>query len=181
FIKRGIGHAMSLPMAVLALFTLQINAPSGGQGHRTGLRGGGPLTTLIIPQHDEASLWQALWLNVINRSQFAYPEPDLTSAKVFPWLEPTKVSAKKGSEVRSKEVHPLHMYWAMPRRIRLIVEPSAGHCALTGAACTEMVTHYRTQNYGANYAGSWQHPLTPYKYDLKKPNQDNLSVKGQPG
>ena len=181
FIKRGIGHAMSLPMAVLALFTLQINAPSGGQGHRTGLRGGGPLTTLIIPQHDEASLWQALWLNVINRSQFAYPEPDLTSAAVFPWLEPTKVSAKKGSEVRSKEVHHLHMYWAMPRRIRLIVEASAGHCALTGAACTEMVTHYRTQNYGANYAGSWQHPLTPYKHDLKKSNQDNLSVKGQPG
>jgi hypothetical protein len=33
--------------AALALFSLQLNAPSGGKGYRTGLRGGGPLTTLI--------------------------------------------------------------------------------------------------------------------------------------
>ncbi len=52
FVKRGIGEVMSLPMAVLALFTLQINAPAGGQGHRTGLRGGGPLTTLVMPQNE---------------------------------------------------------------------------------------------------------------------------------
>ena len=32
-----------------ALFTLQINAPSGGRGVRTSLRGGGPITTLVVP------------------------------------------------------------------------------------------------------------------------------------
>lgn len=181
FVKRGIGETMSLSMAVMALFTLQINAPSGGQGHRTGLRGGGPLTTLIMPQHEEASLWQKVWLNVINRQEWDYTEPDLHSAELFPWLGETRVSSNKGSETYAKDVHPLHMYWAMPRRVKLLVEKRTGYCALTGEESSLLVTQYKTQNYGANYAGSWSHPLTPYKRDLKKPNQEDLSIKGQPG
>jgi CRISPR system Cascade subunit CasA len=181
FIKRGIGEAMSLPMAMMALFTLQINAPSGGQGHRTGLRGGGPLTTLVMPQNKDANLWQKLWLNVMDREQWQYDEPDLTRAAVFPWLDKTRESKAKGSETYQKDVHPLHMYWAMPRRIRLIVEEQSGHCELTGTECESIVTQYITQNYGTNYSGTWSHPLTPYKRDLKKPEQEDLSIKGQPG
>lgn len=179
FVKRGIGEAMSLPMAVLALFTLQINAPSGGQGHRTGLRGGGPLTTIVMPQQERIPLWQKLWLNITPRGE-SYPEPDFDSDTLFPWLGKTRVSAKKGSETYQKDVHPLHMFWAMPRRIRLIVEDVAGECSLTGKSCSQIVKLYKTQNYGTNYAGSWLHPLTPYKNDLKK-KQEYLSVKGQPG
>ena len=180
FVKRGVGEAMSLPMAVLALFTLQINAPSGGQGHRTGLRGGGPLTTLVMPQQESAALWQKLWLNITPKSD-SYSEPDFDSDTLFPWLGKTRVSAKKGSEVYQKDVHPLHMFWAMPRRIRLIVEDVAGECKMTGKPCSQIVKLYKTQNYGANYAGSWQHPLTPFKRDLKKTDQEDLSIKGQPG
>lgn len=47
FIKRDQIKALCPACAAIALFTLQINAPSGGSGHRTGIRGGGPLTTLI--------------------------------------------------------------------------------------------------------------------------------------
>ena len=180
FVKRGVGEAMSLPMAVLALFSLQINAPSGGQGHRTGLRGGGPLTTLVMPQQESAALWQKLWLNITPKSD-SYSEPDFDSDTLFPWLGKTRVSAKKGSEVYQKDVHPLHMFWAMPRRIRLIVEDVAGECKMTGKPCSQIVKLYKTQNYGANYAGSWQHPLTPFKRDLKKTDQEDLSIKGQPG
>jgi CRISPR system Cascade subunit CasA len=180
FVKRGVGEAMSLPMAVLALFTLQINAPAGGQGNRTGLRGGGPLTTLVMPQQEIAPLWQKLWLNITPKDD-NYSEPDFDSDTLFPWLGKTRVSAKKGSEVYQKDVHPLHMFWAMPRRIRLIVEDVAGECKMTGKPCSQIVKLYKTQNYGANYAGSWTHPLTPYKRDLKKPDQEDLSIKGQPG
>ena len=180
FVKRGIGEAMSLPMAVLALFTLQINAPSGGQGHRTGLRGGGPLTTLVMPQLERTPLWQKLWLNITPKND-SESEPDFDSDTLFPWLGKTRVSAKKGNETYQKDVHPLHMFWAMPRRIRLIVEDVAGECSLTGKSCSQIVKLYKTQNYGANYAGSWSHPLTPYKRDLKKPDQEDLSIKGQPG
>lgn len=40
FIKRGTLNAVCPHCAAMALFTLQTNAPSGGQGHRTGMRGG---------------------------------------------------------------------------------------------------------------------------------------------
>ena len=112
FVKRGIGSVMSLEMAVLALFTLQINAPAGGAGYRVGLRGGGPLTTLLLPSADNTTLWQKLWLNVIDLDAWPYDEPDLHSGDVFPWLAPTKKSDQKGTEIYAPDVHPLHMYWA---------------------------------------------------------------------
>jgi CRISPR system Cascade subunit CasA len=181
FIKRGIGEVMSLEMAALALFTLQINAPAGGSGHRVGLRGGGPLTTLIVPSHLETSLWTKLWLNVIHREKWRYPDPDLTDGSVFPWLVETKSSDKKGSEIYLHDIHPLHMFWAMPRRIRLNIEDQNAVCKITGLETDKAVSGYRTQNYGGNYSGTWSHPLTPYKWDPKKPDEEHLSAKGQPG
>jgi len=132
FVKREHCEVMSLEMANISLFTLQINAPSGGQGHRTGLRGGGPITTLVMPQEREASLWHKLWLNVINRSHWNYPEPDLQGTDLFPWLGSTKISDKPGAEIYQSDVHALHMYWAMPRRIRLVVEDSERQCSISG-------------------------------------------------
>jgi len=181
FIKRGIGEVLSLEMAIIALFTLQTNAPAGGSGHRTGLRGGGPLTSLVLPQRAGATLWQKLWLNVINKDEWRYEEPDLHSELVFPWLAATKTSEKKGSDIYASNVHPLHMYWAMPRRIRLEINNSEAVCQITGQRVAQTVSMYRTQNYGGNYSGTWSHPLTPYKWNPKKTEEEHLSAKGQPG
>jgi len=181
FVKRNRVNAMSWNMANLALFTLQINAPAGGQGIRTGLRGGGPLTTLVMPVTDDASLWKRLWLNVINRREWRYYDPDFHSSGVFPWLGPTKVSDKKSAEIYQSDVHDLHMYWAMPRRIRMEPREEVRLCDISGASSTLVIHEYRTKNQGNNYSGTWSHPLTPYKWDPKKPTEDHLSLKGQPG
>lgn len=187
FIKRGFVEQMSLPMAALALFTLQVNAPSGGQGHRTGLRGGGPMSTLVLSNQPDASLWQKLWLNVISKKWLAdnskadWSNPNFNDGSVFPWLAPTITSEKK-AVVLPTDAHPLHRYWAMPRRIRLNFEDSPGQCDITGEETEQVVTHYRTQNYGNNYSGDWRvHPFTPYRGDPKKPDAEYLSIKGQPG
>ena len=50
FVKRGRADVLGRPAAAMALITLQGYAPSGGQGHRTSMRGGGPLTTLVEPR-----------------------------------------------------------------------------------------------------------------------------------
>lgn len=181
FVKRAADFQMSLPMAALALLTLQINAPSGGQGHRVGLRGGGPLTTLLIPQDENSTLWQKIWLNIINKEVWPYDQPDYKSTKLFPWLGKTKLSNKPGTELYANEVHPLAMYWAMPRRIRLEVEEKSGQCRITGVTAQKIVSHYRTQNYGNNYSGQWFHPLAAYRWDTKKPEEVPNSVKAQPG
>lgn len=189
FIKRDLVEQLSLPMAALALFTLQINAPSGGVGHRTGLRGGGPMTTLVRPSNADSSLWQKLWWNVMNRCEFKYPEPDFTDGSVFPWLAATRVSDKTGDPIYRGDVHPLHVYWAMPRRIRLIIDAPPNNQSstdmtdsLTGEVCQQWVSHYRTQNYGHNYEGDWSpHPITPYRTNPKKPEDTPFSIKAQPG
>ncbi|CDG88630.1 CRISPR-associated protein, Cse1 family [Xenorhabdus bovienii str. feltiae Florida] len=181
FIKRGQCEIVSPEMAAIALFTLQINAPAGGVGHRVGLRGGGPLTTLVQPQTLDTPLWHKLWLNIVNQEYCGYPEADLHSPSVFPWLGKTKLSQPAGTEIYASDVHELYMYWAMPRRIRLQIDDKPAICQLTGQPTEQSVTRYRTQNYGNNYAGNWQHPLTPYKWNPKKANDDHLSIKGQPG
>jgi CRISPR system Cascade subunit CasA len=181
FIKRGVGKVMSLEMAVLALFTLQINAPAGGKGHLVGLRGGGPLTTLVLPQKTGTTLWQKIWLNIINRNFWRYEDPDISDGTVFPWLSPTRTVGAKGLFTFAADVHPLHMYWAMPRRIRLVHEISDSTCTISGKKVSVAVSKYRNKTYGNDYAGTWAHPLTPYKSDPKKPDEEPLSAKGQPG
>lgn len=181
FIKRGQVNALSPAMAAMALFTLQINAPSGGQGHRTGLRGGGPLTTLVVSSDASLSLFRRLWLNVVPTDS-DLPPPLKYDASIFPWLSPTRTSKEKGTEVylHDEDVHPLQQYWAMPRRIRLELG-EAGRCELTQEQAEVTVASYRTKNYGANYGGTWAHPLTPYRFDPKKPELEHFSSKGQPG
>lgn len=188
FVKRDLIQQLSLPMAALALFTLQVNAPSGGQGHRTGLRGGGPMTTLIRPNNSDSNLWQKLWLNIINRKFSKYPDPDLTDGSVFSWLAATKVSDQTGEPIYRQDVHPLHIYWAMPRRIRLVIDTLTDESDskliddITGEQCQQVVSQYRTQNYGHNYEGDWSsHPITPYRFNPKKPEDTPYSIKAQPG
>jgi len=167
--------------AATALLTLQINAPSGGAGHRVSVRGGGPLTTLRIPQDANATLWHKLWMNVLPQNALPYDEnPKLSD--VLPWMAPTRTSDPNGvGDTTPETVHPLQAYWSMPRRIRLdFVDVAAGSCDLCGESSDRLLHQYRTQNYGVNYTGVWLHPLTPYSYDPKGANVP-LPIKGQKG
>ncbi len=171
FVKRGQINGMCPVCATTALLTLQTNAPSGGQGHRTSLRGGGPLTTLVVNDSTNSgladSLWINLWLNVLDKSREKKITGNWTKTEdsnIFPWLAKTKTSEKTtGFEIYPEDAHPDQMYWSMPRRIRLIWDKTeVGHCGICDAYSDELVTHYETKNYGINYSGQWQHPLSPH-------------------
>jgi CRISPR system Cascade subunit CasA len=163
FVKRGRTAVLSRAGATIALATLQTSAPAGGRGNRTSLRGGGPLTTLVVPGTDdqrEPTLWQRLWTNV--PSGFAVSADDLPS--VFPWLQATRAS--HNDEVTTPEhVHRAQAFFGMPRRIRLVfAENSEGRaCDLLGGIDDVVVTGYVTRPWGTNYT-SWSraHPLSPY-------------------
>ena len=184
FNKPGKVQAVAPQWAAVALFTMQINAPAGGRGHRVSLRGGGPLTTLVIPptDSDKDTLWHRLWLNVLTLEELnqCTGNVDLDeSTAIYPWAGSVRVSEKKGSETYPELAHPLHMYWSMPRRIRF-AEPESGTfvCDLSGESCEQVVRAYTAKTYGHDYAGNWQHPLTPHVIETGK---DTLTVKGQPG
>ncbi|MBB2203476.1 type I-E CRISPR-associated protein Cse1/CasA [Gluconacetobacter takamatsuzukensis] len=183
FVHRGQVTALGRPAAAIALFTLQSWAPSGGAGNMTGLRGGGPLVSLVLPR-EGASLWQVVWAN----TPCGQPAPEDDLARVFPWLAPTLVSGKAGTKVRAEHnAHPLQCWWGMPRRIRLDFG-DGGSCDLTGRPDGATVTGWRQRPYGASYdgwtgmpygAGACIHPLTP-RY-RQKPDSEWLSVHPQPG
>lgn len=178
FNKRDQVRMMSLPMAAMALFCFQSQAPAGGAGYRTGLRGGGPMSTLVQPRTPQ-TLWQRLWWNVFHREYpgFSYPDPDLHSGAVFPWLVPTRESKAKNSEIYPEDVHPLTKYWAMPWRLRLAFGEYDGVCDVSGESIEYAATGLRKKNYGNNYSGNWvPHPITPYRHQK---TGDPYSVKAK--
>ncbi len=184
FVKRGLVNVMCPPCCAAAIFTLQTNAPSGGAGHRTSLRGGGPLTTLVKSgSSGEGTLWRDVWLNVLEEDVFlrrcGNPEKK-DDADIFPWLVKTRTSEKgKGSGITPEDVHPAYMFWAMPRRIRLDIDDMEdGTCNLCGGTSGKLVRSYKTKNYGNHYQGHWRHPLSPYYRGRKG---ELLPVHGQPG
>lgn len=188
FVKRDRVQAICPACAAQALFTLQTNAPSGGSGHRTGMRGGGPLTTLILPGKEDAPLWELLWLNVLDQDSFQasfslsfkdVKAPKNGDSTVFPWMRPTLTSEKKTGVAWPQERHALEFYWGMPRRIRLGEACEIAGCDLCGEDSGIGFTDYITKNYGLNYEAGWHHPLTP----LRPPGKEKppLPVKGQQG
>ena len=178
FVKRGRIERLCPACVAAALFTLQTNAPSGGVGHRTGLRGGGPLTTLVLPARD-VTLWKTVWGNVFPRTtieSWRDGGPAPREFGIYPWLAPTRTS-EAGREIHPSEVDPLHAYWGMPRRIRLLVEQGeAQPCHLCGQESEAFVARFLAKNYGNNYSGTWRHPLTPYT----PVKEGFLSMKGTP-
>lgn len=156
-----------------ALFTLQINSPAGGSGTRTSLRGGGPLTTLVVPVDGNpempSTLWQKLWLNVLPKEALNDSYSDIKKiGDVLPWMVATRTSdGSDGVETTPESVHPLQAYWSMPRRIRIDTSSIDGHgnCSICAAKGVRTIRHYLTQHGGTNYTGNWLHPLTPYSLD----------------
>jgi CRISPR system Cascade subunit CasA len=160
FVKRGRIEVLCRACSAAALFCLQTNAPAGGQGNRTGLRGGGPLTTIVLGD----SLWATTWLNVLQGESFlgTTGNPTRTAAvDSFPWLGRTRTS-DDGRGTTPEDGHPTQVFWAMPRRIRLVFSDSHAECELCGAADTRVVRCYQTKNLGVNYSGPWRHSLSPY-------------------
>ena len=183
FVKRDAAPMFCRATSAMALYTLSAYAPrgiaTGGRGHRQSLRKAGPLTTLIVARHrgHGHTLWGRLWPNVEtkeqinNRSTEIFPRTD--AGQVFPWLSGTRTSTG-GRETTPSDVHPLHVYWGMPRRIRLVYEDSQGEpCTLSGGVDTRVVRGFHIKPYGTNYSDGFEHPLTPYY--RKKTNEPTLT------
>ena len=185
FVKRGSGGALCPHCAATALLCLMTNAPAGGAGNRTSVRGGGPLTTLVaytqIESHQPPpALWRDVANNVLEPAEFSSGRPDSAGLSVvFPWLCPIAETLNTAGEVQPLDVHPLQVYWATPRRIRLQFACGVPvNCAMCANPTEVSVASYFTKNQGLNYKGPWRHPLSPYYRN--KPTEALLPVHPQP-
>lgn len=163
--------------AAAALYTLQTFAPSGGgggDGKFTSLRGGGPLTTLVLG----GNLWETTWLNVLSGGEFKSRGLD---HKTFPWLNMSAFlsDARPVKTIHSIDMNSEHAFWGMPRRIQLWFSDAKSsdghcwHCALCGVEVEHGCTGFSDLTGGLTYQEgdgnkkrpSWihpRHPLSPY-------------------
>lgn len=182
--------------AASALYTLQTFAPSGGRGKLTSLRGGGPMTTLILG----GNLWETAWLNVVSDGTFTTQLPD---PKTFPWLDVAAFITETApvKTIHSAAMNPEHVLWGMPRRLQLDFasnEVGTGdqrsRCTVCGVAEERMCVGYRDLTGGLTYQEAYKkddgkkgkrpswvaptHPLSPHTLGQ---DQRPLAVHPQPG
>jgi CRISPR system Cascade subunit CasA len=126
------------------------------------------------------TLWETVWFNVLERPQIESIPCDPAQPKedgCYPWMAPTETS-EDGQGTNPSQKHPLHVYWAMPRRIRLMFEPAEqARCDICGNETDIAVTRYWAKNLGYNYIGPWEHPLTPYS---RQGQNEPYPMKGSP-
>ena len=178
FVKRADSPVLCPAYAAAALITMQTYAPSGGQGNRTSMRGGGPLTTLPMPRRKVATpkgtttvttLWDAVWASVPDQTAIGeVPNTFEASAwtLIFPWLAATR-SSEQDRGTQPEDAHFLQQFFGMPRRIRLDFGAVAeDRCTFGGPQSETLVLAFRQKNYGVMYHG-WVHHLSPHRSDKK--------------
>ncbi|MHC1629492.1 MAG: type I-E CRISPR-associated protein Cse1/CasA [Methanoculleaceae archaeon] len=150
--------------AAAGLMSIMVNGPQGGKGHRAGLRGGGPITTVILGRN----LWETVWLNVLPRDEFYgnVPQQDHTGiADIFPWMGPLRTSEGGSSGLRTgiSDVNLLQMFWPMNLRIYLDFDDcNSGTCDICGEESDILIRNMYKRPAGVWYDESWRHILTPY-------------------
>lgn len=193
FVKRAAVEVMCLRCSAVALFTLQTHAPNGGRGHVPSLRKGGAITTLVKFTEAGAGLTVSLWRDIAcNVLDVPFLKSMCNAAKVepkytFPWMAPLESLQSLGGQTWPQDVHPCHMFWAMPRRVRLDFDRvGSGSCDICGEEHAALVSQYFTFPNGLNYNGesraqkadrkdvrasarlerttfpNWSHPFSPY-------------------
>ncbi|WMY75231.1 type I-E CRISPR-associated protein Cse1/CasA [Buttiauxella selenatireducens] len=178
FVKRSLYQQFCPHCAAMALYTVQTNSPAAGAGFRTSMRGGGPMTTLLMPRQKDAALWRKIWLNVMpTRDEWQKEQLPL----IFPWLAATRSSETPKNIVTPENSHALQAYWGMPRRLEIdFSQTQPGECDLCGEMHESLLTKIRSKNYGVQY-DSWTHPLSPYRRAAKDIAAPMIPLKGQPG
>jgi CRISPR system Cascade subunit CasA len=158
FSKPAVDFAVRDVTAAQMLLSLQINGPGRGTGYFKGIRGDGPITTLLWPaaKADGAptSLFEKIWINVLTQTE----RHDLKTA--FPWCAETITS--EGD--RFAYGPQLWDFWATPIRIRLNSVASLCECSLDRRLDRGFsVETYITRNFGAHYPNERKHPLSPHQ------------------
>jgi CRISPR system Cascade subunit CasA len=152
-VREGRYPDLDYPMAAMAIYAMQTQAPSGGRGNLTSLRGGGPMTVLVDPG---GGIWPLIWANV--------PDGKAAAAGDLPWMRRT-LTSQTGVQFFPHQGHPAEVFFCMPRRLWLV-----GH--------GDRVSGVIQRPSGTKYVG-WRHPLTPYY--RQKAGDDPLPVRPRAG
>lgn len=163
----GLADSLCPSCATIGLFNQANNAPSFGGGFKGSLRGGAPITTLVL----EDDLRRRIWRNVL---------PDDWLDKLMPWHGETRQQKPNWIEpVKAGEVFHFNrlgllrgLFW-QPAHIELVAAGQGGNCASCGKASETLYLGFKKEKFvyemkGGDMKTVWPHPHSPRHWDLKK-------------
>ena len=147
--------------AVLGLFNQATNCPGFGGGFKASLRGGAPISTLILGE----DLRQTLWQNVLSKK---------TLDEVMPWYEAYKDEkpnwvevVKPGQMIAAHETGLLRGLFWQPAHIELVREEGQGVCDCCGNEDQRYIG-FNKEKFVYDFSGVWPHPHGPRGYKLAR-------------
>ncbi|MGD9975743.1 MAG: type I-E CRISPR-associated protein Cse1/CasA [Desulfatirhabdiaceae bacterium] len=140
--------------AAIVLFNQASNCPSFGGGFKGSLRGGAPITTLVMGD----SLRETIWRNVITLSlvKEILPdyEPDYNNDKPT-WVEPVM----KDETIFATRIGLVRGLFWQPAHIELIPSASDGICDLTNQTCSVLYEKFLSEKFRYTlHDAVWPHP-----------------------
>lgn len=139
-------------LAAIALFNQASNCPSFGGGFKGSLRGGAPITTLVIG----CGLRDMVWRNVLTRLRVALRQISMSTwAEDQPtWLRPIV----EKSIVPWDEISLIRGLFWQPARVELVKSASNKPCDVLGGERGFAYSGFRKEKFNFTVHGVWPHP-----------------------
>lgn len=139
--------------AAIALFNQASNCPSFGGGFKGSLRGGAPITTLVMGE----TLRETVWRNVVSlpliKERLPDYEPDFTRDRPT-WVHPIT----RGELIYSTQISLLRGLFWQPAHVELIPTTDHGTCDITGQNFDHGYEGFFSERFSYNLQGVWPHP-----------------------
>ena len=164
----GLADRLCPSCTSIGLFNQANNAPSFGGGFKGSLRGGTPISTLVLEDTRETNdgLRQRIWKNVL---------PEDTLNTFMPWYFATRQqppnwvdAIKAGDVIRSNQIGLLRGLFWQPAHIELAEGEKGGICDCCGRASDSLYAGFKKEKFVYDIQGTWPHPHSPRLLDLKK-------------
>jgi CRISPR system Cascade subunit CasA len=156
--------------AVIGIFNQASNTPSFGGGFKSSLRGGTPITTLVLSEHLNDlrhTIWDlrhTIWSNVLSED---------TLMNIMTWYAKTKEQApvwvepiKAGAKIHASETGLLRGLFWQPTHIEL-VKGQRGQCSCCGIE-DERYSGFNKEKFVYNFIGTFPHPHAPRSFKLNR-------------
>ncbi len=139
-------------LAAIALFNQASNCPSFGGGFKGSLRGGAPITTLVLG----CGLRDMVWRNVLTRPRVALRQISMSTwAEDQPtWVRPIVDK----SIVPWDEIGLIRGLFWQPARVELVKSAANEPCDLLGGEPGSTYSGFRKEKFNFTVHGVWPHP-----------------------
>lgn len=150
------------PMAAIALFNQASNTPSFGGGFKGSLRGGAPITTLVLGK----DLRETVWRNVLTRPHIKNRQINMSD---FEQDQPTWVKSIREKEtIHWNEIGLVRGLFWQPARVELVKVEWPVSCDLLGGEAVEGYSGFRKEKFNFTVEGLWPHPYGAMTMYMKK-------------